>query len=143
MGAAALLSPLSTTDAQAVDVNKLSEEQLQEACARDASTESASIQAFQHSLCHREIGVVVTGHTDDFSGDQIGQIIVNEFAKRGIAAKAFVRSMPDGATGFAVSFALKGVVYGPFGEDWATGFKQVHAQFPQAWAAAQPANVRG
>ncbi|WP_206778006.1 hypothetical protein [Candidatus Phaeomarinobacter ectocarpi] len=89
MGAAALLSPLSATDAHAVDVNKLTDEQLQEVCARDTNTETINIQAGQHSLCTRDISIIVFGNADNATGAQIGAFLEKQFAERGIPTKVF------------------------------------------------------
>ncbi|MEQ8328099.1 MAG: hypothetical protein RIE84_11305 [Parvibaculum sp.] len=132
------LSPLSGAYAQSASEVA----HTQDVCSRDASSESPNIQAGQHSMCTREVGIVVTGRTNQYTGEEIGQLIVQEFAKRGVPAKFFTEPMPGDEHRFAVSFALKGVVYGPFGEDWAKGFKHVQAEYPRVWAAL-PANERG
>ncbi|MEP2862299.1 hypothetical protein [Parvibaculum sp.] len=136
MGATALFSPAMGQDAQQVA-------HTQDVCTRDFSSESANVRAGQHSECSRDVAIIVTGRTDEYTGEEIGQRIVQEFAKRGVPAKFFTEPMLGNEHRFAVSYWLKGLSYGTYGEDWANGFKQVQAEYPRVWAATQPTNERG
>lgn len=132
MGAAALLSPLSGAHAQSQQID------LEEVCGRDATFETVNIQAGQHSLCTRDVAIIVSGNAGNATGAQIGAFLKSEFEKRGIPVKIFLEDT-DEKIGVAMSFWLKGVNYGTFGGDnWENGFEIVESRYPQAWASLSP-----
>lgn len=133
------LSPLSGAYGQsATDVAHT-----QNVCSRDASKETINIQAGQHSMCSRDVSVIVYGNADNASGAQIGAFIQKEFQNRGIPAKVFLGDT-DKQNGVALRFWLKGLSYGPFsGNNWQDGFAEVQHHYPSAWATLSPRNDQG
>ena len=92
-------------------------------------------QAF-HASCYSEINqavvVLVSGNTQDFSGQAIATFIVGEFEKAYVPAVGYLR-LPE-LDGVAMTFLLNGDAYGPYsGENWREGFEVLKAHAPQAW----------
>lgn len=76
--------------------------------------------------------MLVSGNTDDFSGQAIADLIVVEFGKANVPAVGYLRS-PE-LDGVAMTFLLNGDAYGPYGgENWREGFEILKVHAPQAW----------
>lgn len=93
---------------------------------------SQLIHASCYSEANQAVVVLVSGNTQEYSGQFIVDFVVKEFGKAHVPATGFL-DMPDWE-GVTVSFFLNGDAYGPYsGEDWREGFDLVKYHAPQAW----------